>query len=299
MTAFLFPGQGSQYVGMAGKVVDPVLTRRLFGEASDVLGLDLWNLVETGDEAALTRTENTQPALFVTEMAWVKALANKGVSCDVAAGHSLGEFSALCCAGVFTFEDGIRLVRQRGEIMARAVSGSAGTMAAVVGLSDNDLQRAVAEGRRVGVVEIANYNALDQTVVSGEMAAIDRVIAAVREIGRGRAIKLHVGAPFHSSIMAGGAAEFAVVARDISFARPRFPVVNNVAAAVEDDPETIRECLVAQFKSPVQWVRTMEALQRMGVNEYLEVGPKSVLTALARKAVPGGNVRAVEDEVWQ
>src|SRR5450756_1745935 len=109
MIAFLFPGQGSQYVGMAGKVVDPILTRRLFGQASDVLGLDLWNLVEAGDEATLTRTENTQPALFATEMAWVEVLASRGMGCNVAAGHSLGEFSALCCAGVFTFEDGIRL----------------------------------------------------------------------------------------------------------------------------------------------------------------------------------------------
>ncbi len=299
MIAFLFPGQGSQYVGMAGKVVDPILTRRLFGQASDVLGLDLWNLVEAGDEAVLTRTENTQPALFVAEMAWVEALASRGMGCDVAAGHSLGEFSALCCAGVFTFEDGIRLVRRRGEIMARAASGSPGTMAAVVGLDDKDLQRVLAEGRRSGIVEAANYNAFDQTVVSGEMAAVDRVIGAVKEIGRGRAIKLRVGAPFHSSIMAGGAAEFEAVVHDIPFSRPRFPVVNNVAAVSEDDPETIRECLVAQFKSPVQWVRTMETLQRMGASEYLEVGPKGVLTALGRKAVPGGNVRAVEDEIWQ
>jgi [acyl-carrier-protein] S-malonyltransferase len=299
MIAFLFPGQGSQYVGMAGRVVDPILTRRLFGQASDVLGLDLWNLVEAGDEATLTRTENTQPALFATEMAWVEALASRGMGCNVAAGHSLGEFSALCCAGVFTFEDGIRLVRQRGEIMARAVSGSPGTMAAIVGLDDNDLQCVLAEGRRTGIVEAANYNASDQTVVSGEMAAVDRVIGAVKEIGRGRAIKLRVGAPFHSSIMVGGAAEFATVVHDIPFSRPRFPVVNNVAAVPEDNPETIKECLVAQFKSPVQWVHTMETLQRMGVSEYLEVGPKGVLTALGRKAIPEGNVRAVEEETWQ
>jgi len=299
MTAFLFPGQGSQYVGMAGHVVDPMSARRLFERASDVLGLDLWDLVEAGDEAALTRTENTQPALFATEMAWVEALASRGMVCDVAAGHSLGEFSALCCAGVFTFEDGIRLVRRRGEIMARAASCSPGTMAAVVGLDNNDLQSVLAEGRRSGIVEAANYNASDQTVVSGEMAAVDRVIGAVKAIGRGRAIKLRVSAPFHSSIMAGSAAEFGAVLHDVAFLRPRFPVVNNVAALSEDDPEAIRECLVAQFRSPVQWVHTMETLQRMGATEYLEVGPKGVLTALGRKAVPGGNVRAVEEEKWQ
>jgi [acyl-carrier-protein] S-malonyltransferase len=299
MTAFLFPGQGSQYVGMAGNVVGPMLTRRLFERASDVLGLDLWNLVEAGDEAALTRTENTQPALFATEMAWVEALASRGMVCDVAAGHSLGEFSALCCAGVFTFEDGIRLVRRRGEIMTRAASRSPGTMAAVIGLDENDLQHVLAEGRLAGIVEAANYNASDQTVVSGEMAAVDRVIGAVKAIGRGRAIKLRVSAPFHSSIMADGAAEFKAVLHGVAFFRPRFPVVNNVAALSEDDPEAIREFLVAQFRSPVQWVRTMETLQSMGVSEYLEVGPKGVLTALGRKAVPRGNVRAVEEEKWQ
>lgn len=299
MTAFLFPGQGSQYVGMAGKVVDPIRTRRLFERASDVLGLDLWDIVEAGDEAALTRTENTQPALFATEMAWVETLAGRGIVCDVAAGHSLGEFSALCCAGVFTFEDGIRLVRHRGEIMARAASRSPGTMAAIIGLDDNDLQRVLAEGRRSGIVEAANYNASDQTVVSGEIAAVDRVIGAVKAMGKGRAIRLRVSAPFHSSIMAEHAAEFEAVLHNVVFVRPRFPVVNNVAARSEDDPEAIRECLVAQFRSPVQWVRTMAALQSMGVSEYLEVGPKSVLTALGRKAVPGGNVRAVEEEKWQ
>ena len=299
MTAFLFPGQGSQYVGMAGNVVDPMLARRLFERASDVLGLDLWDIVEAGDEAALTRTENTQPALFATEMAWVDALASRGMVCDVAAGHSLGEFSALCCAGVFTFEDGIRLVRRRGEIMAKAASHSPGTMAAVVGLDDDDLQSVLAEGRRSGIVEAANYNASDQTVVSGETAAVDSVIGAVKTLGRGRAIKLRVSAPFHSSIMADSAAEFETVLHDVMFSRPHFPVVNNVAALSEDDPEAIREYLVAQFKSPVQWVHTMETLQRMGATEYLEVGPKGVLTALGRKAVPGGNVRAVEEEKWQ
>ncbi|MCX6085777.1 MAG: ACP S-malonyltransferase [Caldiserica bacterium] len=299
MVAFLFPGQGSQYVGMAGNIVDPVLARRLFERASDVLGLDLWHLVDAGDEAELTRTENTQPALFATEMAWVEALTGRGIVCDVAAGHSLGEFSALCCAGVFTFEDGIRLVRRRGEIMARAASNSPGTMAAVVGLNESDLELVLVEGHQSGIVEAANYNAVDQTVVSGETAAVDRVIAAVKALGRGRAIRLRVSAPFHSSIMAEGAAEFGEVMRDVAFVRPRFPVVNNVAALSEVDPEAIKGSLVAQFRSPVQWLRTMDTLQRMGVGEYLEVGPKSVLTVLARKAVPGGNARAVDEEKWQ
>lgn len=298
MRAFLFPGQGSHYVGMASRVADQTLTRRLFEQADDVLGFDLWSLVETGDETELTRTENTQPALFTVEMAWVGALANRGVTCDAAAGHSLGEFSALCCAGVFSFEDGLRIVRRRGEIMAQAASASPGTMAAIVGLEDNDLQLVLAEGRQSGIVDVANYNALDQTVVSGEIAAVDRVIGTVKAIGRGRAIKLRVSAPFHSSIMANGAAEFGAVLQGVAFVRPRFPVVNNVAALSEDDPETIRECLVTQFRSPVQWVHTMDTLERMGTSQYLEVGPRNVLTGLGRKAVPGRDIRAVEEEKW-
>ncbi|HWQ21407.1 MAG TPA: ACP S-malonyltransferase [Clostridia bacterium] len=299
MRAFLFPGQGSQYIGMTSRAADPVATRRVLERANDALGFDLWRLIETGDEATLTRTENTQPALFATEMAWVEGLSIRGVICDVAAGHSLGEFSALCCSGVFTFEDGIRLVRRRGEIMAEAASRSPGTMAAVVGLNESDLEQALVEGRRSGIVEAANYNASDQTVVSGEVAAVERVMAAVKALGRGRAIKLRVGAPFHSSIMTHGAEEFGAVLREMTFSRPRFAVVNNVAAQVEYEPEVIKASLVAQFRSPVQWVRTMQTLRDMGVSEYLEVGPKGVLTALAGKAVPGANATAVEEEKWQ
>lgn len=298
MRVFLFPGQGSQYVGMAGNIADQLVARQLFQRAGDVLGFDLWSLVQDGDEATLTRTENTQPALFVTEMAWVQALTTRNVACDAAAGHSLGEFSALCSAGVFSFEDGVRLVRHRGEIMARAVSNSPGTMAAIVGLGDGDLATVLAEGHAVGVVEVANYNAPDQTVVSGEISAVDRVMTAVRTMGRGRAIKLRVGAPFHSSIMAGGAAEFGQLLAEIRLSKPRFPVVNNVAAVAESEPEAIRQNLIAQFSHPVQWVRTMDVLARIGVSEYLEVGPKNVLATIARKVVHGQKVSAVEEQTW-
>jgi [acyl-carrier-protein] S-malonyltransferase len=298
MRAFLFPGQGSQYIGMAGRVPDPSSARTLFGQASDVLGIDLWQLVEAGDEETLVRTENTQPALFVTEVAWVQALARRGVLCDVAAGHSLGEFTALYAAGVFTFEDGVRLVRRRGEIMAKAASDSPGTMAALIGFGKEDLELVLAEGQAVGVVEVANYNAPDQTVVSGEVMAVEKVIAAVRALGRGRAIRLRVGAPFHSSIMAQGSVEFRAALSNVSFANPRFPVVNNVAGSTASDPDAIRKNLVSQFRNPVQWVRTMETLQQMGADQYLEIGPKNVLAALARKAIPAGDIKAVEGESW-
>lgn len=299
MRVFLFPGQGSQYVGMGGNVADQLLTRRLFERAGEVLGFDLWNLVQNGDEVTLTRTENTQPALFVTEMAWTEALAARGIACDAAAGHSLGEFSALCAAGVFSFDDGVRLVRHRGEIMARAAAASPGTMAAIVGLDDSDLATVLADGRTAGIVDVANFNSPDQTVVSGETAAVDRVMAAVRAMAKGRAIKLRVGAPFHSSIMAGGADEFAELLGQIPLSKPQFPVVNNVAAVCEDDPAIIRSSLVAQFRSPVQWVRTMGTLAQMGVNAYLEVGPKNVLATIARKMVHGAKVEAVEEQTWE
>jgi len=298
MRAFLFSGQGSQYIGMAGRVPDSVFTRSLFDQASSVLGLDLWKMVESGDEENLVRTENTQPALFVTEMAWVHVLTDHGIRCDAAAGHSLGEFTALCAAGVFTFGDGVRLVRRRGELMARAVSETPGTMAALVGLSEEDVNGVLTEGRAAGVVEAANYNAVDQTVVSGEVAAVDRVVAAVRSLGRGRAIKLRVGAPFHSSIMTPGSVDFQSVLDSISFSGPVFPVINNVSGVVASAPDAIKRNLVSQFRSPVQWVRTTETLRQMGVSQYLEVGPKSVLASLMRKAVPAADVRFVEGESW-
>lgn len=299
MTAFLFPGQGSQYVGMARRVPDAEASRQLFAQASSVLGFDLWDLIETGDEVTLMRTENTQPALFVTEMAWAQALSRRGIAADIAAGHSLGEFSALCYAGVFSFEDGVRLVQRRGALMAEAVSSSPGSMAAVIGLNGDDLAAVLADGRTAGTVEPANYNAVDQTVVSGEAAAVLKVVQSVKALGRGRAIPLKVGAPFHSSIMAPGAAAFEHVLNEVTLAQPRIPVVNNVAAAVEEDPGTIRTSLVAQFKNPVQWVHTMDVLKERGVDRYVEVGPRNVLTALARKAVPEAVLEAVEEMKWQ
>lgn len=299
MTAFLFPGQGSQYVGMAHRIPDVEASRQLFAQASSVLGFDLWELIETGDESTLMRTENTQPALFVTEIAWARVLSKRGITADIAAGHSLGEFSALCYAGVFSFEDGVRLVQQRGALMAEAVSSSPGSMAAVIGLNSDDLAAVLAEGRKAGIVEPANYNAVDQTVVSGEAAAVAKVVQSVKALGRGRAIPLKVGAPFHSSIMAPGAIEFERVLKEVTLARPRIPVINNVAAAIEDEPGTIRSCLVAQFRNPVQWVRTMEVLKEKGVDRYVEVGPRNVLSALAKKAVSGASIEAVEEMTWQ
>ncbi len=299
MTAFLFPGQGSQYVGMAHHIPDVEASRQLFAQASSVLGFDLWKLIETGDEGTLMRTENTQPALFVTELAWAQALSRRGITADIAAGHSLGEFSALCYAGAFSFEDGVRLVQQRGALMAKAVSNSPGSMAAVIGLNSDDLAAVLAEGHKAGIVEPANYNAVDQTVVSGEAAAVEKVVQSVKALGRGRAIPLKVGAPFHSSIMAAGATEFERVLKEITLAQPQIPVVNNVAAAVESNPGTIRSCLVAQFRNPVQWVRTMGVLQEKGVDRYVEVGPRNVLTALAKKAVSGATLEAVEEMTWQ
>lgn len=293
MRAFVFPGQGSQYVGMNRRL--PVSARTLFDRAGQILDFDLWGLVDSGDDQVLVQTQNTQPALFVTEAAWTAVLSEKGVSCDVAAGHSLGEFSALYAAGVLTFEDAVRVVRRRGEIMAAAVQRCPGTMAALIGLSETELAQVLQEGRTAGIAEAANYNTPQQTVISGETAAVDRVIQAVKSMGKGRAIKLHVGAPFHSSIMNSGAVEFSQFLQGIPFSRARFPVINNVAATVTEDPEAIRANLVAQFRSPVQWVRTIQRCSAMGVQEYLEVGPRNVLTGMVRQMVPGICAHSVEE----
>lgn len=299
MRAFIFPGQGSQYSGMNRKIPGAPVVRELFDRASGVLGFDLWALVDAGGDAVLVQTQNTQPALFVTEVAWIKALAARGITCDVAAGHSLGEFTALYAAGVFTFDDGVRLVQRRGEIMASAVQNCPGTMAAIIGLTDGELLQVLEVGRSFGIVEAANYNTPQQTVISGETVAVDHAVSAVKELGKGRAVRLRVGAPFHSSIMASGADQFADFLRGVPFSRPNFPVINNVAAAVDEDPEAIRANLVAQFKSPVQWVDTICKCSAMGVGEYLEVGPRNALTNMVRQMVSGGaGVHAVEEESW-
>ncbi len=299
MKAFLFPGQGSQYVGMADAIPDRAEALSLFARASDVLRMDLWKLVQSGEEEVLIRTENAQPALFVTEMAWFYALARRGVVCDIAAGHSLGEFTALCAADVFSFEDGVSLVRRRGEIMANAVSKTPGSMVALIGMGRDDVGTILDAAQSVGIVEIANFNAPDQTVLSGEESAIQRVVAEAGALGHGRAVKLRVGAPFHSSLMTQGSVEFETVLKAVPFSDPLFPVVNNVAGMVEMLPGRIKGNLVLQFRSPVQWIQTMKTLEDMGFNQYLEVGPRTVLSALARKANSRSVVQAVEAGSWE
>lgn len=298
MRAFLFPGQGSQYVGMADAIPDRSEALSLFARASEILRMDLWKLVQSGEEEVLVRTENAQPALFVTEMAWFYALARRGVMCDMAAGHSLGEFTALCAANVFSFEDGVSLVRRRGEIMANAVSKTPGSMVALVGMNIDDVNTVLGAAQSAGIVEIANFNAPDQAVLSGEESAMQRVIVEASALGHGRAIKLRVGAPFHSSLMAQGSVEFETALRTVPFSDPRFPVVNNVAGVIEMAPGRIKENLVLQFRSPVQWIQTMKTFEDMGSNQYLEVGPRTVLSALARKANSRNTVQAVEAGSW-
>jgi [acyl-carrier-protein] S-malonyltransferase len=297
--ALIFPGQGSQYVGMAGVVGHAEGVLDMYERARSVLNYDLLSLIEEGDEATLTRTDHTQPALFVTEMAWVRLLSSRGVLPDVLAGHSLGEFSAFCAAGAFSFEDGVRLVRTRGEIMARAAAEHPGAMAAVIGLKACDLGPALGAGTLAGVVEVANYNTEDQIVVSGDVAAVDAVIAHIKGSGSGRAMKLKVGAPFHSSIMTDGAEEFKVLLRDIAITPARSPVIGNVAAEVVTDPDAIRAELYLQFKSPVQWVSTLKKLDSLGVDEYVEVGPRAVLAGMAAKVLPGRDIWSVEGRQWQ
>jgi [acyl-carrier-protein] S-malonyltransferase len=295
----LFPGQGSQRVGMgrdfAGRYPD--LIERYFAPADAILGFGLTELCFNGPDEQLVRTENTQPALFVVSLAVLDVLRAHGVEPAAAAGHSLGEYAALVCAGVLDFADGLRLVRRRGELMAAVNTRTPGAMAAIVGLAPEAVEAvcraARAEGR--GVVEPANFNTPEQTVISGERAAVARASALAKEAGAGRAIPLQVGAPFHCSLMEALADEFAAELDKYPFRAPRLPVVANVTGDYARDAGAVKDALRRQVAGSVRWADSMRRLAADGYDTFVEVGPGRALTGMGRKINPGLAAYNVED----
>jgi len=280
--AYVFPGQGSQTVGMLADVES--LCSDLFAEASEVLGYDLWQLVAKGPEDRLNQTEFTQPALLTCSVALYRLSLSSGLPIpDALAGHSLGEYSALVAAEVLTFEDAVRLVQQRGRFMQRAVPLGKGGMAAVIGLSDDEV-RAVCESVSDGdIVQAANFNAPGQVVIAGSTDAVKRGVDACKAAGAKRAMPLPVSAPFHSTLMRPAAEQMAEMLDAVTFSDPVIPVVQNVDALVHEDPIVIKEKLIDQICCAVLWTDTVKKLGAMGIRTLVECGPGKVLTGLAKR----------------
>lgn len=285
--AFVFPGQGSQKVGMLAAAHDRFgAVRDAFDEASDALGYDMWHLVQNGEQEALNLTETTQPVLLTASVAlWRAWQASDGARPGIMAGHSLGEFSALVCAGSLAFRDAVRLVRQRGQFMQSAVPVGEGAMAAIIGLDDEVINATCADvaGRDGGVVAAVNFNSPGQVVIAGHTAAVEAAIEALKAAGAKRAMPLPVSAPFHTELMKPAGERLAEAIAGVTIKTPDIPVVHNVHARTESDPERIRALLVEQIYSPVQWTACVETMVGQGCTSIVECGPGKVLSGLNRR----------------
>jgi [acyl-carrier-protein] S-malonyltransferase len=292
----LFPGQGSQYLGMGQKLSQSHAgARRILDEANSVLGFDLSDILWNGPEEKLTSTDNTQPALFTVSMMAYEWLKDRGISAQYAAGHSLGEYSALCAAGVFSFADGLRLVRLRGELMAKAGVAKPGAMSAILGLERDKLEEALAAAQSAGIVVAANFNSLTQIVISGESAAVEAAEKRCAELGAKKVVRLAVSGAFHSPLMGYAVDGLRAGLEGVAFAAPSIPLINNVDAREESDPAKLKEGLLRQLTSPVRWVESMQRAQELGVTEGLEVGAGKVLMGLLRGITRDIKVTPVEN----
>lgn len=282
--AFVFPGQGSQSLGMMNAYGDSAVIRQTFDEASAALGRDLWQLVCEGPAEALNLTVNTQPLMLTAGVACYRLwLAQGGPEPALLAGHSLGEYSALVAAGVIAFEDAVPLVELRARAMQEAVQAGTGAMAAILGLDAAAVIAACAESSQGQVVEAVNFNAPEQTVIAGHSAAVERAAAACKQKGAKRAVMLPVSAPFHCSLMRPAAEKLGQRLASLNFSAPKIPVVNNVDALCLSDPEEIKDALVRQAASPVRWVESMKFLAAKGVGQVYECGPGKVLSGLVKR----------------
>ena len=286
--AFVFPGQGSQAVGMGqGWVERYPSARRAFEEADDTLGQPISELCWHGPEEDLQLTANTQPALLASSVAILRVLQEMGIEPVVVAGHSLGEYSALVAAGSLEYPDALRLVRRRGEAMQEAVPVGRGSMAAILGLDDSDVQAAASQASGEEVCTVANFNAPGQSVIAGHTAAVERAIELCKEKGARRAILLPVSAPFHSPLMAPARASLTPFLRQATFEDPGVPVVTNIDAMPVKTGDAARDALRRQIDGPVRWVESVEWMAGPGEAElFVEVGPGKVLTGLNRRIAP-------------
>lgn len=296
ISAWVFPGQGSQSLGMlADLAAEFPLVRDTFAEASAALGKDLWQLAQHGPEADLNATENTQPLLLTAGIAvWRVWLQQGGARPAFVAGHSLGEYTALVAAGVLTLADGVRLVAERGRLMQAAVPAGQGAMAAILGLEDAQVVAVCAEAAQGEVVSAVNFNAPGQVVIAGAAAAVERAIAGCKAAGAKRALPLPVSAPSHCALMLPAAEQLAARLAALDLHAPVIPVVQNVAARIEADGAALRDALVRQLHSPVLWVQCVETLAGLGVTRFIESGPGKVLTGLDKRIAKDAEHLSVE-----
>lgn len=287
--AFVFPGQGSQSLGMLAELgAQQNVILDTFAEASSALGYDLWALTQNGPEEQLNQTDKTQPAILTASIAiWRLWQAEGGAQPAFVAGHSLGEYSALVAAGSLPFADAVKLVELRGQLMQQAVPAGQGGMAAILGLEDADVMAACAESAQGEVVSAVNFNAPGQVVIAGSAAAVERAIEACKAKGAKRAMALPVSVPSHCDLMRPAAERFASSVEAINWQAPQIPLVQNVSAAVVADLSVLKRDLLAQLYSPVRWVESMVALGDRGVTSLVECGPGKVLSGLNKRCVKG------------
>lgn len=295
--AFVFPGQGSQTVGMLTELAATYpLVEETFREAYDALGYDLWQLVSQGPAEELNKTWQTQPALLAASVAIYRVWQQQGGEQPaLMAGHSLGEYSALVCAGVLNFADAVKLVELRGKLMQEAVPEGTGAMQAIIGLDDAAIRKACEESAQGQVVSPVNFNSPGQVVIAGNKEAVERAGAACKAAGAKRALPLPVSVPSHCALMKPAADKLAVALESITFNTPAVPVINNVDVKAETDAAAIRHALVRQLYSPVRWTESVEAMAAQGVTQLLEMGPGKVLTGLTKRIVDSLTAAAVND----
>lgn len=296
MIAFLFPGQGSQYPGMGQDLVENFpIARQTYEEASDALGFDMAALCFSGSDEDLRLTANTQPAILTTSIAALRAIEQEtGLTAGYAAGHSLGEFSALVAVGALKFADAVNTVRQRGTFMQEAVPVGVGAMAAVMGIDRELLEQICHQAANGEIVAPANFNNAVQIVIAGHTGAVERVIELAKEQGAKRAMLLPVSAPFHSALMQPAAERLAEALEPLEVGSFSCPIIGNVEAIAYSDPVRVKELLVKQVCSAVRWEESVQEMDRNGVKRYVEIGPGKVLCGLVKRIVKGSDTQQVD-----